>query len=95
MYDQFSQWLGEIRKTATIVAHHKLKDQAGARLSVRGGQVVEGPFMEAKEAVGGVICIETGSLEDAIAIARRCPILRLQNGNVEVRVVEEVRRPGH
>jgi hypothetical protein len=50
--------------------------------------------METKEAVGGVLLVEAGSLEEAIAMARECPALDLQNGFVEVRVVEEVRRPG-
>jgi hypothetical protein len=62
-------------------------------LTVRGGEVVEGPFIESKEAVGGLFLIEASSLEEAIAIARSCPTLSLQNGYVEVRVVEEVSRP--
>ncbi|HEX3593458.1 MAG TPA: YciI family protein [Polyangiaceae bacterium] len=79
---------------SSALSSHKLQDQIGARLTVRGGQVVEGPFMETKEAVGGVFIVEASSLEDAIAIARGCPTLTLQNGFVEVRVLEEVRRPG-
>jgi hypothetical protein len=60
---------------------------------VRGGQVVEGPFMETKEAVGGAFLVQADSLEEVVALARECPTLTLQNGFVEVRVVEEVRRP--
>jgi hypothetical protein len=94
MYDQFMGWLKSIQEKGHRVETHKLRDQSGARLSVRGGQVVEGPFMEAKEAVGGVVFVEAESLEEAIAIARECPVMRLQNGYVEVRVVEPPRRPG-
>jgi hypothetical protein len=94
MFEHFSSWLGGLQKSGRYVGSHKLKDQTGARLTVRGGQVVEGPFMETKEAVGGVFIVEADSLEDAIAIARECPTLTLQNGFVEVRVLEEVRRPG-
>lgn len=36
---------------------------------MRGGQVVEGPFLETKEAVGGIFVIEAGSLEEAVALA--------------------------
>ncbi|HMI86324.1 MAG TPA: YciI family protein [Polyangiaceae bacterium] len=95
MFERFSSWLGSLRESGRYIGSHKLLDQTGARLSVRGGQVVEGPFMETKEAVGGVVLIEAGSLEEAIAIARECPTLDLQNGHVEVRVIEEVRHPGH
>lgn len=94
VYEHFSSWLKSVRDSGYTVVSHKLRDQSGARLSVRGGQVVEGPFMETKEAVGGIVIVEAGTLEEAITIARRCPALELQNGYVEVRVLEEVGRPG-
>jgi hypothetical protein len=93
MFEHFSAWLGSLRDKGQYVVSHKLDDRTGARLSVRGGQVIEGPFIETKEAVGGLFIVEAPSLEEAVDIARRCPTLTLQNGFVEVRVVEEVRRP--
>lgn len=95
MFEQFTSWLLAMRERGQYVGSHKLQDRTGARLTVRGGQVVEGPFMETKEAIGGVFLVEAGSLEEAIAIARSCPTLSLQNGFVEVRVVEELPRPGN
>jgi hypothetical protein len=94
MFQQFSSWLSSLRERGHYVGSHKLHDQTGVRLTVRGGQVVEGPYMETKEAVGGAVVIEAGSLEEAATLARGCPVLELQNGYVEVRLVEEVRRPG-
>ena len=94
MFERFTTWLEALREGGPYVASHKLNDHTGARLTVRGGQVVEGPFMETKEAVGGAFLIQAGSLEEAIRLARGCPILDLQNGYVEVRLVEEVMRPG-
>ena len=70
---------------------HKLNDRTGTRLTLRGGQVVEGPFIETKEAVGGAFVIEAASLEEATAVGRECPVIDLQNGYVEVRVIEDVR----
>ena len=93
MFQQFADWLGTMRERGQYLQSNKLQDRTGARLTVRGGQVVEGPFMESKEAVGGAILIEAPSLEEAVSIARSCPTLSLQNGFVEVRVVEEVPRP--
>jgi hypothetical protein len=92
MFERFSKWLNALRESGSYIQSHRLQDQTGARLTVRGGQVVEGPFMETKEAVGGVFLVDAASLPDAIAIARGCPIFELQNGYVEVRVVEEVPR---
>lgn len=94
VFEQFGAWIGSLRERGHYISSHKLQDRTGARLTVRGGQVVEGPFMETKEAVGGVFLIEAGSLEEAVGLARSCPTLTLQNGYVEVRVVEEVARPG-
>ena len=89
----FQQWLATLQAGGHYVSSHKLRDQTGARLTVRGGEVVEGPYMEAKEAVGGVFIIEAASLEQAITLARSCPTLRIQNGFIEVRVIEEVKPP--
>jgi hypothetical protein len=94
MFERYMVWMQSLRESGRYVASHKLHDQTGARLTVRGGQVVEGPFMETKEAVGGVFVVEAPSLSDAVALARGCPVLELQNGYVEVRAVEEVTRPG-
>jgi hypothetical protein len=95
MFERFSSWLGALRASGHYVDSMKLQDQTGARLTVRGGQVVEGPFMETKEAVGGVFIVTAASLQEAIALARECPIFELQNGFVEVRVVEEVAHPAN
>jgi hypothetical protein len=95
MFEQFFSWIGSLRERGHYIDSFKLQDQTGARLSVRGGQIVEGPFMETKEAVGGVFFIEASSLEEAVALSRGCPTLTIQNGYIEVRLVEEVhRRPG-
>ena len=59
---------------------HKLQDRTGARLTCESGQVVEGPFMETKEAVGGVFLIQDGSLQESHRPRARVSILELQNG---------------
>lgn len=37
--------------------------------------------------------VEAASLDEASQIARGCPLLTLQNGYMEVRVIEEERPP--
>jgi hypothetical protein len=93
MLDRYMKWLQSLRDSGQYVGSYKLQDQTGARLTVRGGEVVEGPFIESKEAVGGVFVVEAASLNEATAIGRHCPVLDLQNGYVDVRAVEDV-RPG-
>ncbi|MGX7835749.1 YciI family protein, partial [Campylobacter fetus subsp. venerealis] len=47
-------------------------------------QVLNGPYVEIKEAIGGMIFIKASSYEEAAEIARGCPVLTL-GGNVEIR----------
>lgn len=62
----------------------------GARVSFPGGKpkVVDGPFPEAKEVVGGFWVIDVASREEAIEWAKRCP--GSEDETVEVRQVQEI-----
>jgi len=87
--ERYMSWMRSLQEAGLYVSSHKLHDQTGKRLTIRGGEVVDGPFVETKEAIGGVFVIQAESLDAATAIARDCPVLTLQNGYVEVRVIEE------
>lgn len=91
MYERYMAWIGELRLSGRLQSSLKLQDQTGRRLTVRGGEVLDGPFIESKDAVGGIFVIEADSLDAAAEIARSCPNLDLQNGYMEVRLVDEVR----
>jgi hypothetical protein len=88
MFAQYMAWLSGIKERGQYVGSGKLQNQIGRRLTVRGGEVIDGPFIESKDAVGGYVLIEAPSLDTAAALARGCPGLSL-NGYVEVRLVEE------
>ena len=62
----------------------------GARVSFAGGKplVIDGPFAEVKEVLGGYWMIDVASREEAIAWATRCPAG--PNEVIEVRQVQEV-----
>ena len=62
----------------------------GARVSFAGGTpvVTDGPFTEAKEALGGYWMIEVKSRDEAIAWAKRCPAS--DNEIIEIRQVQEM-----
>ena len=49
-----------------------------------GGTVTDGPFVETKEALGGIYVIEARDLDHAVEIAKLCPA---PFGGVEVRPV--------
>jgi hypothetical protein len=62
----------------------------GARVTFPGGKpkVVDGPFSEAKEVLGGYWMIDVRSREEAIEWAKRCPAT--ENETIEIRQVQEM-----
>jgi hypothetical protein len=76
-----------------LVGEGKMKP--GQRLARRGklvsrGRVIDGPFTEAKEVIGGYWFILAGSLEEAAQIAGENPCLACGLSN-EVRPIERER----
>ena len=66
----------EMHLAGVLVASEGLNPAArGARIAVSKGRryVVDGPFAESKELVGGFYIVEVGSLEEAISWALRAP----------------------
>jgi len=63
---------------------------AGARVTFEGKKpkVIDGPFIEAKEVLGGYWMIQVKSKEEAIEWARRCP--GSENEVIEIRQVQEM-----
>ena len=50
-----------------------------------GGVVVDGPFSEAKEVIGGFSIVDVPDLDAAIALARSGPSLERPGNSVEIR----------
>jgi hypothetical protein len=84
----------EIKASGNLVAAHALTlPQAGRTVKVRDGKTstTDGPFMETKEMLGGIILIEARDLDDAVRIAAQIPFARL--GAIEVRPLVDYSQP--
>jgi hypothetical protein len=80
-----------LQKAGILLALNGLHPpSAGARISFSGGKpkVTDGPFAEAKEAIGGYWMIQVKSREEAIEWASRCPASDQET--IEVRQVFEL-----
>ena len=68
-----------------IDAHALTADTNAARVQVREGRtnIVDGPFAEAKEQLGGFYLVEAADLDEAIDLAKKVPVL--QDGAIEIR----------
>ena len=76
VYDRMARFGDELKERGLLLAVESLQSQArGARVQVREGRasVLDGPFAEAKEMVGGFFLVDCATREEAIEIAKRCP----------------------
>ena len=86
LYERMLRFSADLRSRGLLRMSQSLKaDANGARVQVRNDtpSVVDGPFAEAKEMVGGFFLLECETRAQAVAIARECPAA--QWATVEVR----------
>lgn len=77
VYERMLQFGRELQGRGKLLAAESLAslDAGAARVEVRAGkpQVLDGPFAEAKEMIGGFFLLDCKTREEALAIARACP----------------------
>ncbi|MES2635027.1 MAG: YciI family protein [Pseudomonadota bacterium] len=76
LFKAYMRFNEEMHQAGVLVASEGLNPSApGARIAVADGKryVVDGPFAESKELVGGFYLIDVASLDEAIAWALRAP----------------------
>jgi hypothetical protein len=87
-YDSMLRFGADLKARGLLTISQSLKtDASAARVHVRERQptVVDGPFAESKEVVGGFFLLTCATREQAIAIAGECPAAKW--ATVEVREV--------
>lgn len=83
-----------LAKRGILVASESLRDDShGVRVRIRDGQtaVLDGPFTESKEMVGGFFLVDVSTKEEAIEIATQCPAATF--ATVEVREIAPCHAP--
>lgn len=83
LMQQWNDWYEGLTKQGKVEQGRPLA-LAGHVVSMTGGRVVDGPYAETKEAVGGYFLLKVANLDEAVAIAKQCPSLPL-GLTVEVR----------
>ena len=76
VYERMLRFAQSLKERGLLLGVESLKSQVdAARVEVRGGKsrVVDGPFAEAKEMVGGFFLVDCKTREEAVAIAAECP----------------------
>jgi hypothetical protein len=75
-YDAMLRFADDLKSRGILVASQALAHQReSVRVQVRDGErrLVDGPFAEAKEMVGGFYLLNCDREEEAIAVAAECP----------------------
>jgi hypothetical protein len=82
MYARFNAWREKFQ--ANIV---DLGGRLGAGKTASAEGVSDGPFVEAKEVIGGFMILTADSLDEAVDIASQCPGVTAPGSRVEVREI--------
>lgn len=86
VYQRMLDYTETLRRKGVLMASNSLRE-AAVRLNVRGGRqtLIDGPFIEAKELVGGFFLLDCGTREQALQLAGECPAAEW--ATIEVREV--------
>ena len=84
--EQWRDWFTRLKSEGLALAGNPLEPEGKIVSGKNGRVVVDGPFAESKEAIGGYFLLNVGTMDEAVAIAQQCP--GLPHGiRVEVRAV--------
>jgi hypothetical protein len=81
-------WMENLGKSGALVGGEPLQ-RTGMQITGKNKVVTDGPFIEAKEVVGGYLIINAKDINDAVEISKDCPIFK-ENGRLEVRPVQKM-----
>lgn len=71
----FQDWIGGIAAQNKLVAPPKRWD-IGGKVVKQDNIVTNGPYAEIKESIGGAFVIRANDYDEAVEIAKGCPILK-------------------
>jgi hypothetical protein len=79
-----AEWGAWFRKVGAAIVDGGDGLQPTGRMVRPGGKVSDGPFIEAKEVVGGYSIVQADSYDQAVEYAKICPIVA-NGGTIEIR----------
>ena len=83
MYATFNAWKDKFQENIVDMGG-KLK--SGGKIVTSEG-ATDGPFVEAKEVIGGYMIVSAGSIEEAMEVARQSPGVAMPGSSVEIREI--------
>jgi hypothetical protein len=83
--ERYQAWIGKFHSNGRYVASEKLGEEGGKVMELERGRVrvIDGPYSEAKEVVGGFYVFRAANYEEALELTRDCPFL--EDGKIIIR----------
>lgn len=91
--EQMEVWMKQTRDwIGGIAAQNKFVSGTGlpfdqAKVVWPNNVVVNGPFGDVKETIGGFIIVKAESIDEAVEFAKGCPVLQGEGNSLEVRKI--------
>lgn len=81
------EWIEDVIQQGKFVSSQPLDYQGKI---VKNNGITDGPYVEAKEILAGYLICKVDSIEEAIEISKKCPILIHEHGSIEVRPINSL-----
>jgi hypothetical protein len=81
-------WMKSLGEKGILVGGEPLQ-QTGKQVNGTKKVVTDGPFVDAKEVIGGYLIVNAKNIDDAVEISKGCPIFDV-DGKLEVRPVQKM-----
>ena len=82
MMQQWAEWKGKFKDNIVDQGDGLKPD---GRVLKADDSVSDGPFMEAKEVIGGFSIVQAENYEAVLEIARACPVRHMPGNHIEIR----------
>ncbi|NCD69535.1 YciI family protein [Mucilaginibacter agri] len=82
---KWQNWMGNIAAQGKLVNNGTRLSPEGKVLK-SGGVITDGPFVEIREMLGGIVVIRANDLDEATTLAHGCPAVD-NGGSVEIRPI--------
>ena len=80
-------WMRDLESNGHLKSAGQPLERAGKTVRGNSKSITDGPFIEAKDVIGGYSVVEARDLAHAAELAKGCPALDDPEGSVEVRPV--------
>ncbi len=85
---KWNQWMQSLSQKGIMIGGEPL-ERTGKQVNGSKKVVTDGPFVEAKEMIGGYLVVNAKDINEAVEISKGCPIFDV-DGKLEIRPIQKM-----